>query len=631
MKPVPLSVRENFGLLIACMCLRRDARHVVQLWKPMPSVLAVVVPDGMSGSVTSVLSALLEKTKVGWKKTTIVSRYSTATDRRDFEGDCHTYKTVVVVTENVDFLPENINAAADEVVFMGRPSDHYWHVAARRLYAAPLRPDDVEMLKLVSFRFVVEAFRAGRHLGRALALTRSAYEATTNRRAVASKTTKSAGPTLDDLHGLGAAGEWGRDLARDLEDWRAGLIPWADVDKGILLSGAPGTGKTTFASALARTCGVHFVAGSISRWQSHGHLGDLLKQMRMAFEEARKHAPSILFLDELDSVGDRATFRGEHKSYSVQVVNGLLELIDGSEAREGVVIVGATNNPSDIDPAVTRPGRLDRHIVIPLPDTAAREGILRYHLRDDMPGVDLAEPASLTEGWSGASLEQLVRTARRSARRARRRMVVGDLVAALPERVRLSDDDVYRMSVHESGHAVIGHALGFTLHDVRVARSTVTDAVTPGGVTQFADDQPYLSTLSLVHRMIKRILAGYASEVVLLDEPSDGAGGRPGTDLYAATVHAAALEASLGMGTCLAMISDANASDLMMMVKTDYDLRARVDRRLRTLMDETADLVRSHRAEIERVAKALAAAGSLDRAAFLSALEGQPQLCLVEL
>jgi SpoVK/Ycf46/Vps4 family AAA+-type ATPase len=106
-------------------------------------------------------------------------------------------------------------------------------------------------------------------------------------------------PTLDDLHGLGEAADWGRSLARDLFDYKAGTLPWSEVDCGILVSGPPGTGKTLFAQALGSTCNVHI--HSLARWQARGYLNDLLKAMRGAFEEARMAAPCILFIDELDS------------------------------------------------------------------------------------------------------------------------------------------------------------------------------------------------------------------------------------------------------------------------------------------------------------------------------------------
>ncbi|TIV07693.1 MAG: ATP-binding protein, partial [Mesorhizobium sp.] len=168
-------------------------------------------------------------------------------------------------------------------------------------------PEQAEFIATMPLSVIGATLRPGRSVAHAIKLMVQAS---------APRAAKDiSGPTLDDLHGLGEAGEWGRELATDLADWRAGTIGWADVDRGILLSGPPGTGKTTFAGALARTCNVHLVLGSLGRWQAKGHLGDLLKAMRAAFDDARKNAPSIIFIDEIDAVGDREKFTDHNAQY----------------------------------------------------------------------------------------------------------------------------------------------------------------------------------------------------------------------------------------------------------------------------------------------------------------------------
>lgn len=221
---------------------------------------------------------------------------------------------------------------------------------------------------------------------------------------------------------------WGK-LKLTPRAYRAGRLPWSAIDRGVLVFGPPDTGKTSFARALAASCGVPFILGSLGEWQAAGHLGDLLRAMRATFSRARASAPAILFIDEIDSFGDRASFSHGNRDYSIQVVNGLLELLDGAGGREGVVVVGACNHPDRLDPAIVRSGRLDRRIHIPLPDQAALRQIIRHHLGTDLADVDLADAAKAAVGASGADVERWVRGARRRTRTSNRPMVIKDLLA----------------------------------------------------------------------------------------------------------------------------------------------------------------------------------------------------------
>lgn len=198
-------------------------------------------------------------------------------------------------------------------------------------------------------------------------------------------------PRVETSTGYGEAGDWALSLKDDLAHWRAGRLAWEDMSVKLLLSGPPGTGKTSFAKALCNTLQVPLIVSSVATWLEPGYLGDVLKRMSAAFAEAEASKPSILFIDELDGIGSRGT-RGEFSSYWNSVVNRALELLDGATKSDGVIVVGATNNPSMIDPALLRSGRLEKHVVIPRPDTAALVGILRQHLKDDLHAVVASAP-----------------------------------------------------------------------------------------------------------------------------------------------------------------------------------------------------------------------------------------------
>lgn len=198
-------------------------------------------------------------------------------------------------------------------------------------------------------------------------------------------------PTIETMHGYGRARSWALDLKADLDLWRAGKLPWDQMSTKLLLSGPPGTGKTTYAKALCNSLGVPLVLASVSTWLEPGYLGDVIKRIRLSFEEAGRHRPAILFIDELDGIGSRGASRS-HDDYWRSLINKLLELLDGALRSEGVIVVGATNEPGHIDPALRRSGRLETHIEIPLPDVDALVGIIAHHLGDDRAGVIGSRP-----------------------------------------------------------------------------------------------------------------------------------------------------------------------------------------------------------------------------------------------
>ena len=200
---------------------------------------------------------------------------------------------------------------------------------------------------------------------------------------------------VETLAGYGSARGWALDLKADLLLWKQGKLRWDEMTTKLLLSGPPGTGKTTFARALCNTLQVPLLATSVAHWLEPGYLGEVLRRMSGAFALAGDRAPTILFIDEIDNIGVRqGAGSRNYDDYWSSLINRMLELLDGASKTEGIIVVGATNLPERIDPALLRSGRLETHVQIPMPDLEALVGILGHHLGSDLHAVLASAPSA---------------------------------------------------------------------------------------------------------------------------------------------------------------------------------------------------------------------------------------------
>lgn len=399
-----------------------------------------------------------------------------------------------------------------------------------------------EDLALLSIAEIALCFRTYKVEDTLLALRRR-VEATS--RDNAKKPPQLSVAPLEKMVGLGNAKQAALDIVASLHDWQSGIIDWADVPRGLLLVGPPGTGKTELVRAIAGSSGIHLIATSYNDWQQAGSLSHFLKAMKDSFDKAMRLSPTIIFLDELDAFHTRQQISGSghNDSYDVKAITALLEKLDGVAGREGVVVIGACNSVDHLDPAIRRSGRFDTTLRIPMPSLSDLEQILGQHVGTVIGDINLKACAAAALGKTGADCAAAVRAAKVVARRERRPMATEDLLEVLEgDLPDYTSEDWFRIAVHECGHAIVATALGtYTVGFIRIGAK--------GGVCNL-NKRDELLTRGVLERAMMVHLAGRSAEMMIFGDAGAGSGGGGESDIARATGAAVDLVASLGLGDC---------------------------------------------------------------------------------
>ena len=371
-------------------------------------------------------------------------------------------KRVVGIAVNPEaILPSTLVTTADHIVKLTAPNGQVVRDAMRRCYSRGV-PDKIDdsLVAGLELEDLVAVMRKG---SRPSDVMKRLHNASRLRNNVSGQERL---PKLEDAIEYGAARTWGLALAQDFADYRAGKIAWADVSRGAVLHSDPGLGKSMFARILANACQVPLVNASVAELfaTSAGYLDSVVKAQRAVFARAAALSPCILHWDEVDGLPNRATISARGADWWMPIIEDFMCLLDSAiAAREGICVVGSTNRIDAIDAAIMRPGRLEVAIHIPRPDAAGIANILRFHLDENLPSVDLTGFATMLEGSTGADIMMVVRNARRTARQAGRTMIEDDLIGAILPPENIPPAALRRMSVHEASHAVVALATGVGL------------------------------------------------------------------------------------------------------------------------------------------------------------------------
>jgi cell division protease FtsH len=389
--------------------------------------------------------------------------------------------------------------------------------------------------------------------------------------------------------------------------------------KGVLMVGPPGTGKTLLARAVAGEAAVPFISVTGSSFVEL-FVGVGAARVRDLFNDARKRAPAIIFIDEIDAIGQRRGGQVISNDERDQTLNQMLSEMDGFDPATGVVVMAATNRPEVLDPALLRPGRFDRQVVIPLPTQRERKAILQVHVRGKKlgPDVDLDVVARGTPGFSGADLANLVNEAAIYAVRAGRDTLTATDFADARDRVLLGrressnallPDEKHAVAVHEGGHAMVA---ALSEHADPVAKVTILPAGQALGVTeQLPVDERHLYSEGYLRDSLAIRLGGRAAELLVFGEGSTGAA----NDLAGATDLATRMVREFGMSAALGPVGFASGSPMYLggeevrsrpyAEATQRVIDEEVAKLLREAEQRALGLLREHREALDRLTELL--------------------------
>ena len=600
----------------------RNSIKTLAAWLVIGIILLFIIPAILNGTNNELTySELLSKIEAG-EVTDIEIAYGGESAKVKLKNDSN-IKNVNI--PSVDNLMENLNTSMnDNTINVTEADKSFWLIVSDLL----LPISSIVLLILMFMLFIGGPQSQGKGampFGKSKAKMVSAND----RNKV----------TFKDVAGIDEEKEELQEIVDFLKNPKKYTDMGARIPKGVLLVGEPGTGKTLLAKAVAGEAGVPFFIISGSDFVEM-FVGVGASRVRDLFEEAKRNAPCIVFIDEIDAVGrQRGAGLGGGHDEREQTLNQMLVEMDGFSANEGVIVLAATNRPGVLDKALLRPGRFDRQIVVPAPDVKAREQILEVHARKKRlaPDVDLSIIAKNTSGFTGADLENVLNEAALlAARREKHEIGESEIEDAMvkvtmgPEkktRVR-SDKEKRLVAYHEGGHAVVSRYLKTQdpVHEISIIPRGMA-----GGYTMYrpTEDKSFISKTEMLENIVS-LLGGRASEEIVLGDISTGAS----NDIQRATQIAKSMVTKYGMSDRIGTITLGSDQDEVFIGRDwgheksySEETAGLIDEEVKRIIDnayaQAKSILNAHRDKLDRVAEVLVEKEKITGEEFDQIFEGE--------